>query len=137
MSTLHFRILVVLVMLLCILGGAIDFIFSNELVENISSYASNLQPELEGKSLSVFLVVAIPAIICMVGSFIGLLMLKPWGRTLFLCGFFATLPLYFFSGISIESPLSQIFYDLGAYGEGFILAICYFSSFSSNFKKQI
>jgi hypothetical protein len=137
MNILHFRILVVLVMFLSVFGGTIDFFIANETAENVSTYADSLKPELKGNHLLILIVILVPGIICMIGSFIGLLLLKSWGRTLFLLGFLVTLPLGLYLGVTVVSPLAQLFYDLGVYGEGFILALCYFSPLSIHFKKQI
>lgn len=137
MNTLHFRVLVVVVMLFSIIGGCIDLIMPIGLVEDISIYADSLQPKMDSNAFAVFVIIATPTIICMVGGFIGLLMLKSWGRTLYISSFIVGLPLYYSAGVSVVSPLAQVLCDIGAYGEGFILALCYFSTLNMHFKKQI
>ncbi len=120
-----------------ILSGFVDFIWPNEITEQVTSYAEELEQEWSDTQQVVFVLDLFLVVLCSVGSFIGLMLFKNWGRILFLLGFALVAPLYWLLGTPVSSPLSQLLYDLGAYGEGAILVLCYFSPVAKYFEKQI
>lgn len=137
MSDTNFRFIVVCVALLAIVGGVIDLIMPSEVVKMGTSYMDTLQPELEEVPLWQLLLVVLPSTIVTIASFIGLLLFKRWGRTLYLIGFVLSIPIYCYSGVLVVGPLAQVFMDFSAYGSGFILALCYFSPISVRFSGKV
>lgn len=137
MTKTQFRILLVFVMVISSLGGFIDLIWPNDVTNQVTNYAEELHPEWSDTQQVFFIIAMVLVTICVVGSFIGLMFFKNWGRILFLLGFILVLPLYWPLGTTVTSPLSQLFYDLGCYGEGAILVLCYFSPVAKYFEKQI
>ena len=135
MTKNQFRVVVITVLAVTLFGMFIDLLWPNEITKQITAYAEQLEPEWSDTKFGLFMVWAFVAIICWVGSVIGLLLFKNWGRLLLLLGFIIIIPIYVPMGTAVSSPLSQIFYDLGSYGEGAILALCYFSPIAKYFEK--
>jgi tryptophan-rich sensory protein len=137
MTKNQFRALVISVLAVSLLGTFIDILWPSEITEQLTAYAEQLEPEWSDTKLAFLIVWAFALIICMIGSLIGLLLFKNWGRILFLLGFVITLPMYSFLGVTVSGSISELLYDLGAYGDGAILALCYFSPVAKYFEKEI
>ena len=126
-------------MLIAALSGIIDFIWSNEIANQVMSYAEGLEPELSETETLFFMGSFILIALCLIASVIGLMLFKNWGRILYLFLFVLGLFLPLYSPINyiVTSPLSQFFYDLSCFGEGAILALCYFSPVTKYFETKI
>lgn len=109
MSKLQFRLLIIAVLFFGLLGGTIDLVIPSGDAEIISNYAATINAGNEDTSIFVLIASAVPLLVCIIGSVIGLFLLKWWGRTLFLSSFLVSLPLYFLTGTSVVSPCAEIF----------------------------
>ena len=122
-------------------SGIVDFIWPNEITNQVISYAEELEPKLSDSETLIFMgsFVLITFCLIVIVSVIGLMLFKNWGRIMYLVLFVLGLLLPLYSPISliVTSPLSQFFYDLSCYGEGAILPLCYFSPVAKYFEAKI
>lgn len=93
------------------------------------AYANEPVPRLlqnEGLAIAVLLVV----LVATVAGFIGLFLLKRWGRTLSLVLTLIGLPLYLLLGPTLQSPVETMLAEASSLLWGACLALAYFSPVS-------
>ena len=138
MSKSSFRVLLVVYLFVSILSGVYDGeIITNDLFYfKINSYVAGISVPISPYSKFLLLVgLAVIAIICLIASFIGLFLFRPWGRMLYTIGFLLIF-ITPFSGILVYSFIAQTIYDISLVLSGFILALIYFSPMADYFKKS-
>ncbi|MFT7223081.1 MAG: hypothetical protein ACI82Z_000613 [Cellvibrionaceae bacterium] len=99
------------------------------------NYAHEIDPDIEGINLTILVIIGPVAIIFAIISLVGLLIFKHWAKPLYLASFLF-LPLYPFTGVTVYSGVSRIFYALSIMSSGAVLALLYFSSVSKYYQKK-
>lgn len=97
------------------------------------AYANEPAPVwLENEGLAIVVLLALLA--ATVAGFVGLFMLKRWGRSLSLWLTVIGLPLYLLMGPTLSSPLEAMLTDASTLVWGACLALAYFSLVATRFE---
>lgn len=133
MSKNQFRILVIASFVIAILSGAVEYVWPDPVAEII--YKVIIEQEEEKSELNaVILGVGVASII---GSFVGLLMLKSWGRFMYALVFLLMLPMYLLIGAGVYSGLSQLASDFSMVLSGVLLALVFYSPVANYFENEV
>lgn len=137
MSKNHFRIIIVVSLLIAVVGGVYEHIWPDPIADQVFDYIIELEPELEGSSLIIVATLALIAGIMAVVSYVGLLLFKSWARHVYLAVFVVVFALYPFMGVTVYSGVGQIFYDLSMVLSGVVLALAYYSPVAEYYEGKI
>jgi hypothetical protein len=132
MTDRGFRALVVLELVAVLASAAIGVTFPELLPESLS----DAYRAVEGESFvehSWGWMVALPLVLAALASYVGLLLFKPWGRSLGLLITVAGVALAPMSGPMVASWLESGLYDLANIAWGGILALAYYGPVSARF----
>jgi len=133
MTILRFRLFVILTFIMLSFSISVDFIWKNDLVKFVSEFSISL---LDAGTLSNNLFVTLFVLMLFSAgiSFIGLLRLQHAARYAFIAVFIFMIPIYFLLGISVQSGVSRIFYDMGLLMSGSLLVIIFTKPVKGFFK---
>jgi MFS family permease len=135
MTTTRFRLFLIASAVLVIAAVVVGLLpggYSSALAD---AYANEPVPRLlqnEGLAIAVLLVV----LAATVAGFIGLFLLKRWGRTLSLVLTLFGLPLYLLLGPTLQSPVETMLADASSLLWGACLALAYFSPVSKKIEED-
>lgn len=135
MTRTQFRILVVVSFVLSLVGGVVDLIVPDPIVEEVTSYAESLEPEWSDARLFALMGFLLLGIVYVIYTLLGLLLFWNMARHVYLAGFFFLIPMYLVLGVTVTSGIGQILYDAGSVLSGVILALIYFSPVKDFFTK--
>jgi len=124
MSITHYRILVISTFFILIFSLSIDFFWLKDLLNFVADFAASLLDVSELRHY-LFLAFFVLMLFAATYSFIGLLRFKKRARYVFLAMFVFIIPIYLLLGVSVQSGLSRIFYDVGLLMSGVVLASIY------------
>lgn len=126
MTIPRFRQLLILSAVLAIAGAVAGLLPGGYSTALADAYANEPVPTLlqhEGMAIAVLLAM----LAAVVAGFVGLLLLKRWGRTLSLVLTLAGLPLYLLLGPTLQSPVEMMLTEASSLLWGTCLALAYFS----------
>ncbi|CAN7541565.1 hypothetical protein LJR143_003709 [Pseudoxanthomonas sp. LjRoot143] len=126
MTIPRFRQLLILSAVLAIAGAVAGLLPGGYSTALADAYANEPVPPLlqhEGMAIAVLLAM----LAAVVAGFVGLLLLKRWGRTLSLVLTLAGLPLYLLLGPTLQSPVEMMLTEASSLLWGACLALAYFS----------
>jgi len=124
MSITNYRILVISTFFVLIFSLTIDFFWLKDLLNFVADFAASLLDVSELRHY-LFLTFFILMLLTAAYSLIGLLRFKKRARYVFLIMFVFIIPIYLLLGVSVQSGLSRIFYDVGLLMSGVVLASIY------------
>ena len=124
MSITNYRILVISTFFVLIFSLTIDFFWLKDLLNFVADFAASLLDVSELRHY-LFLTFFILMLLTAAYSLIGLLGFKKRARYVFLIMFVFIIPIYLLLGVSVQSGLSRIFYDVGLLMSGVVLASIY------------
>jgi hypothetical protein len=133
MTVLKFRLLVWLHLVLAIAGGGAAFLpnnFSPALATAYENEPFTWLVENEWTSFAIAALVGVPWI----AGFVGLLLLKRWGRVLALCSTALTLLTYPVYGPYLMSGLESALFEAAAICWGAVLALAHYSEMRVKFE---
>lgn len=139
MNANYFRALIVFSLLTSFAANLVDNLFPSLLAGlSDNAFASTHPPLISWVFDHVSISMAMSAIyiLFMLASLIGLLMLKPWGRTLALLMTVINICAIPFIGPNYFSGLAYAFFEVSAMSWGAALTLAYFSSISQHFQAK-
>jgi hypothetical protein len=134
MTTSKFRMLVWLHIALIFAGIGAAFVPNSISPELLAAYESEPLPWGTENEWLLF-AFAVLLLVLWVAAFIGLLLLKRWGRTLALCATALTLIALPTFGPTLSTGLETALIEAAATCWGAVLALAYFSDVRVNFEK--
>lgn len=126
MTITRFRLLLILSAILPLAAIAMAFLPGGYSQALSDAYASEPVPWLFEKEW-VALAVGLVALAVTIAGFVGLFLLKRWGRALSLYVTVLCLPLYLLTGPTLASPIEAMVNDASMLVWGACLALAYFS----------
>lgn len=129
MTTTRFRQFLIVSAVLVVASVVIGLLPGGYSPALADAYANEPVPRLlQYEAMAIVALLAVLA--ATVAGFIGLFLLKRWGRTLSLALTLIGLPLYLLLGPVVQSPLEAMLADASSLAWGACLALAYFSPVS-------
>jgi len=132
MSITNYRILVISTFFILIFSLSIDFFWLKDLLNFVADFAASLMDISEFRHYLFFTFFSL-MLLSAAYSFIGLLRFKNRARYVFLAMFVFIIPIYLLLGVSVQSGLSRIFYDIGLLMSGIVLTSIYSNPLKNHF----
>lgn len=129
-----FRVLVISILIVTFGSIFVDNFINNPVASNVLTYSENVNKIKQPIFFGMMSIISIT--IMLIGS-VGLLLFKKWGRILYILSWVFYFALYSGTQVFVLTPISSFLSDIGSLGEGFILALAYFSPISEYFNKQV
>ncbi len=137
MNKNQFRILVVTSFLLGVFSGIIEYVWPDPVVEMAYEIIIEQEEEMGESKLILLGITVLVGVFLIIGSFVGLLLFKKWGKTMYALGFLLMIPIYSIMGVGVYSGLSQMVNDISMILSGIILALVYYSPVAKYFEAKI
>ena len=137
MSKNQFRILVLASFVFAVLSGFVEYVWPDPIAEMAYEVVVEQKEEMSELNLVVLGITVLIGVVLAIGSLIGLLLLKNWGRFMYALGFLLMLPIYPLFGVGVYSGLSQLASDLSMILSGVILTLVYYSPVAKYFENEI
>ncbi|TAG03242.1 MAG: hypothetical protein EAZ30_10300 [Betaproteobacteria bacterium] len=135
MTAFKFRSIAWLHLALAVLGAGAAFLPNGLSPELAAAFDHEPVPSLFGYEWALY-AIALFFIALFLAGFVGLLMFKPWGRTLSLCMTVVLLLVYPLFGPTLMTGLESALLEAAALTWGAVLALAYYSEVSVKFSES-
>jgi hypothetical protein len=133
MNKITFQVLVIVNTIISLLAGVYDYLIGTEESRKAIEFVTSIESEANGPEFYILLVFAGLGLAIVIVSVVGLLLLKNWGRKLYILSFGLAIVTYPFIGVSVFSGIGQLLNDASFVLSGFLLSVMYMSKLSQEF----